>query len=144
MSLIEHKRNPTAADVTPDEKPAAHGDDEMVPSENWMQERTRVAVGRGVSVAGKLIFNEPVRIEGHFRGEVVSADLVVISDEATVEGKVQARRLVVMGELRGDIAESRNVYIGPHARVFGNISAENLTVCEGAYFDGRVRMIGAG
>lgn len=139
MPLLERKRSSTGAESGAVET-AAEGD--IASSANWMQERTRVAVGRGVTVAGKLIFNEPVRIEGHFRGEVVSVDLVVISDEATVEGKVQARRLVVMGELRGDVAESGKVYIGPHARVFGNISAENLTVCEGAYFDGRIRMSG--
>jgi|YelNatPaOPRAMG01_1025707.scaffolds.fasta_scaffold10680_13 cytoskeletal protein CcmA (bactofilin family) len=140
MPLLERKGRSTGAETSAAETAAAPGD--IASSANWMQERTRVAVGRGVTVAGKLIFNEPVRIEGHFRGEVVSVDLVVISDEATVEGKVQARRLVVMGELRGDVAGSGKVYIGPHARVSGNISAENLTVCEGAYFDGRIRMTG--
>ena len=42
----------------------------------WVEERTRVAVGRNVNVSGKLIFHEPVRIEGRFRGEVRSAELV--------------------------------------------------------------------
>ncbi len=141
MPLLERKRTSTGAEMGAAET-ATGGD--IASSAHWMQERTRVAVGRGVTVAGKLIFNEPVRIEGYFRGEVVSLDLVVIADEATVEGRVQARKLVVMGEMRGDIAESGKVYIGPHARVFGNISAENLTVCEGAYFDGRIHMTAGG
>ena len=37
----------------------------------WAEERTRVAVGRNVNVSGRLIFQEPVRIEGRFKGEVV-------------------------------------------------------------------------
>jgi cytoskeletal protein CcmA (bactofilin family) len=143
MALLDRRKASVDADTMHPVAPASAAG-EPSPSEAWMQERTRVAVGRGVTVAGKLIFNEPVRIEGHFRGEVVSADLVVIADEATVEGRVQARKLVVMGELRGDITSSRRVYIGPRARVFGSITAENLTVCEGAYFDGRVRMTGQG
>jgi cytoskeletal protein CcmA (bactofilin family) len=106
----------------------------------WVQERTRVAIGQGVNVAGKLIFNEPIRIEGIFRGEVNSVSLVVISDGGAVEGRVKAARLVVLGELRGDIVGSVRAYLGEHARVFGDIFAENLTVCEGAYFSGNIKM----
>ena len=69
----------------------------------WAEARTRVAVGRSVNVSGKLIFNEPVRIEGRFRGEVRSVDLVVIGEDAMVEGKICAPRLLIMGELRGDV-----------------------------------------
>src|SRR6267378_6593954 len=56
----------------------------------WAEERTRVAVGHNVNVSGKLIFTEPVRIEGRFRGEVRSVDLVVIAEAGSVEGKVTA------------------------------------------------------
>ena len=51
------------------------------------------------------MFQEPVRIEGCFRGEVSSIDLVVIATEDLVEGRVRAPRLLILGELRGDFAE---------------------------------------
>jgi cytoskeletal protein CcmA (bactofilin family) len=108
----------------------------------WAEERTRVAVGRNVNVSGKLIFSNPVRIEGRFRGEVSSVDLVVIAEEGSVEGKVTAPRLLVMGELRGDIAGCDRVVLGPRAKVYGNIATRNLTVREGAYLEGSVRMTG--
>ncbi|MGH7781794.1 MAG: bactofilin family protein [Candidatus Binataceae bacterium] len=114
------------------------------PAAAWVEERTRVAVGRNVNVSGRLVFHEPVRIEGRFRGEVSSAELVVISEGATIEGKVRAPRLLIMGELRGDIAGSKRVVLGPHSRVDGNIETESLTICEGAHFDGHVRMTFAG
>jgi cytoskeletal protein CcmA (bactofilin family) len=110
------------------------------PGPAWVEERTRVAVARNANVAGRLIFNEPVRIEGRFRGEVSSAELLVIAEEGTIEGKVHAPRLVIMGELRGDVDGSTRVVLGPHARVFGNIEAQSLTICEGAHLDGHVRM----
>ncbi|HLI81678.1 MAG TPA: polymer-forming cytoskeletal protein [Candidatus Binataceae bacterium] len=106
----------------------------------WVQERTRIAVGHGVNVSGKLIFNEPVRIEGTFRGEVSSTSLVVIAETGTVEGRMKASRLVVLGEMRGDIVDASRAYLGSHARVYGDITADNLTVCEGAYFSGNVKM----
>jgi cytoskeletal protein CcmA (bactofilin family) len=110
------------------------------PGNSWVEERTRVAVGRNINVSGRLIFHEPVRIEGRFRGEVSSATLVVISEEGTIEGKVRAPRLVIMGELRGDVVESKRVVLGPRARVHGNIEAEKIAINEGAHFDGHVQM----
>ncbi len=128
---------------------AASGDgsaySKMIPQDAgtaWAEERTRVAVGRNINVSGKLIFHEPVRIEGRFKGEVRSAELVVIAEEAMIEGKVCAPRLLVMGELRGDITGCERVVLGPKAKMFGNIEARNLTICEGAYLEGKVRMSG--
>jgi cytoskeletal protein CcmA (bactofilin family) len=109
----------------------------------WVEERTRVAVGRNVNVAGKLIFSEPVRIEGRFRGEVSSADLVVIAEYGTIEGKVHAPRLIVMGELRGDVVGARRVVLGGRARVEANIETQSLAISEGARFEGHVHMTGA-
>ena len=110
------------------------------PAPQWIEERTRVAVGREANVSGKLIFTEPVRIEGRFRGDVSAQDLLVLTEGSTVEGKVHATRLVVMGELRGDVSGSKRVVLGRRARVIGNIEAESLTICEGAQFEGRVTM----
>jgi cytoskeletal protein CcmA (bactofilin family) len=106
----------------------------------WAEQRTRVAVGRNVNVSGKLIFQQPVRIEGRFRGEVRSVELVVVGEDGMIEGKVFAPRLLIMGELRGDVVGCDRVVLGPRAKFFGNIETRNLTVSEGAYLDGNIRM----
>lgn len=105
----------------------------------WAEARTRVAVGRNVNVSGKLIFHEPIRIEGHFRGEVRSPDLVVIGEEGMIEGKVFAPRILIMGELRGDVVGCDRLALGARAKVFGNIETRTLTVAEGAYLEGNIR-----
>jgi cytoskeletal protein CcmA (bactofilin family) len=46
-----------------------------------------------------------------------------------------------MGELRGDLVGCDRVVLGPRAKVFGNIDTRSLTVAEGAYFEGNVRMM---
>jgi len=109
------------------------------PGDAWIEERTRVAVGRGINVSGRLVFQEPVRIEGRFRGEVSSSELVVISEQASVEGKVRTPRVLILGELSGDIVGAKSTVLGPRARVRGNIDTENLTICEGAQLEGDVR-----
>ncbi|HKV56394.1 MAG TPA: polymer-forming cytoskeletal protein [Candidatus Binataceae bacterium] len=112
--------------------------DSSAPS--WAGERTRVAVNRNVNVSGRLVFQEPVRIEGHLRGEVVSGDLVVIAEEGSVDGRVRSPRLVVLGTLNGDITDSSSVVLGPRSRLKGNIEADKLTVCEGAWLNGDLRI----
>jgi len=104
------------------------------------EQRARVAVGRNVNVSGKLIFHEPVRIEGRFRGEVRSAELVVVAEEAVIDGTVHAPRLLILGELRGDVFGCDHVVIGPRARVHGNIESRTLMVEEGAWIEGHVSM----
>lgn len=108
----------------------------LAPGQAWIEERTRVAVSRNINVSGKLVFQEPVRIEGNFRGEVSSSDLVVITEGGLVEGRIKTPRLLVLGSLRGDIAGSKSVVLGPRSHVKGRIEAERLTVCEGARLEG--------
>ncbi|MGH8011099.1 MAG: bactofilin family protein [Candidatus Binataceae bacterium] len=110
------------------------------PGQAWVEERTRVAVGRNINVSGKLVFQEPVRIEGHFRGEVSSSELVVLSETATVEGRVRTPRVLVLGVLTGEVIGAKTVVLGPCARVTGSLETETLTVCEGAFLQGDIRV----
>src|SRR5512135_1872766 len=74
-----------------------------MPGQAWVEERTRIAVARNINVSGRLVFQEPVRIEGNFRGEVTSSDLVVVSEHGRIEGRVRTPRLLILGELQGDV-----------------------------------------
>src|SRR5215472_6561268 len=96
---------------------AAASADDTHPS--WIEERARIAVNRNVKVAGRLVFQEPIRIEGHFRGEVSSSELVIISEDGSVGGRIRSPRLVVLGELEGDITNSKSVVLGPRSRFKG-------------------------
>jgi cytoskeletal protein CcmA (bactofilin family) len=106
----------------------------------WIKERARVAVNRNVRVAGHLVFQEPIRIDGHFRGEVSSSELVVISEDASVGGRIRSPRLVVLGELEGDVTAAKSVVLGPRSRFKGKIEADNVTICEGAYLNADLRI----
>jgi cytoskeletal protein CcmA (bactofilin family) len=110
------------------------------PHPAWIEERARVAVERNVNVTGRLVFHEPIRIEGRFRGEVTSSELVVISEEGSMGGRIRTPRLVVLGELEGDVSASKSVVLGPRSRFKGSIEADNLTICEGASFNGNLRI----
>jgi cytoskeletal protein CcmA (bactofilin family) len=112
------------------------------PGQAWVEERTRVAVGRNANVSGRLVFQEPVRIEGRFRGEVSSVDLIVVAEGGLIEGRVRTPRLLILGEIRGEVTAARQTVIGPRARVHATIETDLLTICEGARMDADVRMPG--
>jgi cytoskeletal protein CcmA (bactofilin family) len=109
---------------------------------NWSESQARVAVDPGVTVSGKLIFDGPVSIEGHFRGELRSLGTVTISPGGRLEGQVHTPRLVVLGEVRGEVRCSQQVVLGPSARVWARIETQCLTVQAGAYLVGDVRVKG--
>lgn len=119
------------------------GGGSQMPTSAWIQERTRLAVGPNANISGKLVFHEAVRIEGRFRGEVNSGDLVVITEAGSVEGRIRAERLVVLGEMRGEITESKRVMLGPRARVTGRIESERLAISAGARLEADLRISGA-
>jgi cytoskeletal protein CcmA (bactofilin family) len=110
----------------------------MVTGEMWPEDRARVAVSRNSNISGKLSYQGPVRIDGKLRGEVTSTDVILISETASVEGRIRAPRVLVLGVLTGEIVQAETVILGPSAHVKGRIQSERLTVCEGAELEGDI------
>lgn len=139
-------RKETAGDTAEDYSDPLHqsGATPNAPGQAWIEDRTRVAVGRGINVSGRLVFQEPVRIEGRFKGEVSSSDLVVVTEQASVEGRLRTPRVLILGELNGEIIGAKSAVLGPRARVKANIESESLTICEGARLEGNIRSNGPG
>src|SRR5579862_7235247 len=76
-----------------------------MPGAAWVEERTRVAVARNINVSGRLVFQEPVRIEGSLRGDITDSRLVVLGPRARVFGRIEADSLRVCegALLEGDV-----------------------------------------
>jgi len=60
----------------------------------------RPSLGPDTAVSGRLSFTVPTRIDGRLRGEVRASDLLVVGEDAVVEGVVRAQKLVVLGASR--------------------------------------------
>lgn len=100
----------------------------------------RPSLDRDTTVTGKLSFNSPTRIDGKLHGEVRANDLLIVGEDAFVEGIVRAEKLVVLGEVRGEVHVKDRVEIGITGRVFGAIEAKNLVVLEGGHVDADCRV----
>jgi cytoskeletal protein CcmA (bactofilin family) len=98
-------------------------------------------LGEGAEFQGKLLFEGRVRIDGKFRGEIVSEDVLVVGEKAEVEAKIAVGSLIVLGgTVRGEVRAAKTVELHAPAKVFGNITAPQLMIDRGVHFEGQSRI----
>lgn len=101
-----------------------------------------VVLQKGCYLEGRLQFEGTARIDGNFRGEIFTPDILVIGDEAQVTGQIEADVVVISGHFTGDVFATQRVEIQAPAVVRGNVQTAILQVEEGAVFDGKTKMLG--
>ena len=92
----------------------------------------------GARFEGTLSFDDVFRIDGHFRGVVVSENELVVGDRAVIEGEIRVGRLAVSGTIRGVIHARERVEVHAGARIYAEIHTPVLVVEEGAVLQGPV------
>lgn len=100
----------------------------------------RPSLGPDTKVSGRLSFTVPTRIDGQLRGEVRASELLVVGEDALVEGTIRALNLLVFGEVRGDVRGAERVEIQPGGRVVGTLETHSLVVRHGGCLDGDCRI----
>lgn len=101
-----------------------------------------VVLQKGCQLEGKLQFEGTGRIDGTFKGEIFTPDILVVGDEASIRGQIEADVVVIAGQFDGDIFATHRVEIQAPAVVRGTIQTAVLQVEEGAVFEGKTRMMG--
>jgi cytoskeletal protein CcmA (bactofilin family) len=102
-------------------------------------------LGDGAEFAGKLLFEGRVRIDGKFKGEIASDDVLIVGSQAEVEAKIEVGSLIVLGgTVRGEIRASKSVELHAPAKVYGNITTPQLMIDRGVLFPGQSRIPSAG
>ena len=99
-------------------------------------------LGAGSSFEGKLVFDEIVRLDGNFTGEVSSKGALIIGESATVKAEVDVETLTISGKFKGNIRARSKVELKRPAHVDGNIDTPALSVEEGVVLNGTVSMGG--
>ena len=100
-------------------------------------------LGPGSRFEGKLTFDEMVRLDGSFTGEIKSSDTLVVGDTAVIEGEINVGALVFSGQFKGNIKASTMVELRAPAKVEGTIETPNLKIEEKVIFNGQITMVTA-
>lgn len=93
---------------------------------------------RGARLEGTLEFDDVFRIDGAFKGTIVSEHELVVGDAGSIEGEVRVGRLAVSGTIRGIIRAKERVEVHAGARLYAEVHTPALVVEEGAIIQGTV------
>lgn len=105
-------------------------------------EDVRAFLGGGVDFTGKMIFHGAVRIDSHFKGDIIGGGLLVIGEGAVVEANIHVDNVVICGEARGRIY-AKEIMIYQYGRLNGDVYAPVFSLEKGAYFEGTCHMTGS-
>ena len=106
----------------------------------------RSLIGEGTVVQGELRFDQGLRIDGEVIGDVVASDpssLLVISENARVQGKVMAGHVIINGQVQGPVVATQLLELQPKARIVGDVHYESLEMHQGATIDGVMKHVTA-
>lgn len=99
-------------------------------------------IGVSTKIEGNLFFKGGLRIDGHVKGNVVAeagdTSMLVISEQAKVEGEIRVAHLVVNGEIIGPVYSSELLELQPKARITGDVHYKALEMHGGALVSGKL------
>lgn len=98
-------------------------------------------IGKGMSIEGSLTFEETVRIDGSFKGEITATGTLVVGDGGFIEGNITAGSAIITGTIKGNLSASVKVELRRPAKFTGEIKTPTLIIDEGVVFDGSCVMV---
>ena len=97
-------------------------------------------LGPGSQFEGKLVFNEIVRLDGAFRGEVTSHDTLIVGESAEIQADIQVGTLILSGNFKGNVKAKTRVELRSPAKVDGTIETPAISVEDGVLLNGTITM----
>src|SRR4030065_2319922 len=97
-------------------------------------------LGKGSEFEGKLTFNQTVRIDGNFKGQIISTGTLIIGDDAVINAEIEVGTAVISGNIVGGITAREQLELHAPAKVSGTIKTPKLIIIEGAIFDGSCQL----
>ncbi len=97
-------------------------------------------IADGTVVQGDLQFAEGLRLDGQVRGRLSATEdrpsILVIAEQAVVDGSVSADHIIVNGCVNGPVAARQMLELQPKARINGDVTYRNLEMHMGALVHG--------
>ncbi len=99
-------------------------------------------IGASTKIEGNLHFKGGLRIDGQVIGNVIAepgdGSMLVVSEQARIEGEVRVSHLVVNGEIVGSVYSAELLELQPKARITGDVYYKALEMHGGALVSGKL------
>jgi len=100
-------------------------------------------LGPGSKFEGKLFFDEIVRLDGSFKGEITSKDTLIVGETADIEGEITVGTFILSGRFKGNVKAAHRIELRRPAQIEGTLETPVLAVEEGVALNGSVSMASA-
>ena len=98
-------------------------------------------IGSSLSINGNLRGKEDLHVDGRVKGTItIENHTLTIGPNGQIEADLQAKNIFIKGHVKGNIRASDKVYIQDAAQVFGDIIAADISVMDGAHFEGNAKI----
>jgi cytoskeletal protein CcmA (bactofilin family) len=100
-------------------------------------------LAKGAFFNGKLRVEGNLRIDGDFEGTLEGSGTVVVGKGGFLRGEFKVKDAFINGKLTGNLTAQEKIELQAGAHVEGDLRCKDITIEQGAYFDGTCKM-GAG
>lgn len=102
-------------------------------------------LGPGTFFNGDLEFEGGLRLEGSIKGSLIAngqqPSMLVISEQARVEGEVRGDHVVISGTVVGPVYAASVLELLPQSRIVGDIMYASLKIHSGAEVTGKLVLL---
>ena len=97
-------------------------------------------IDKETEITGDVKFKDSFRIDGIFKGKILSGGSLIIGETGDLEADVEADSISINGRVKGSLNAKDRIEIFSQGRVTGKIVAPKLIIEEGAFFQGSCQM----
>jgi cytoskeletal protein CcmA (bactofilin family) len=90
-----------------------------------------------VEIKGSIKFTNELIIDGKVEGEIVSAGVLTVGENAEIRGEIKTKSVTVLGKVHGNITVDERCELKARAVLMGDLKAARLVIEEGATFVGK-------
>ena len=98
------------------------------------------AIGVDTVFKGTINTNKPIRIDGHYEGEINSDNLIIITETGFFSGDMKCRELQLQGKGEGTVVCTELMQLSNTGAFRGNIATKDIILVKGSQIDGQIDM----
>ena len=99
-------------------------------------------IGKNMKIKGRVSGNGNIIILGGLDGEFSLKGQIKIAQPANIKGEVKADVISVNGSVQGRLNAQQRMHLDQTARIEGQIITPRISIAEGAFFNGEIKMGG--
>lgn len=96
-------------------------------------------IGSGSIFKGNIHSTGAVRVDGKVEGNIMECPHLIIGATGEISGDIYAQTVTIGGKVTGNII-STTLEILKNAEIYGDVQTQNITIAEGATFQGHSAM----